>query len=325
MMDSSKFRDFTGTERLRGFSLRELFSDVFRKHGVADVERQFAVGTPGTIPDICDVDTSWPRPWMFVRALAGSVVVYALFVFCWHLFENLNLLPGLIFTGSMAIPLSVVLFFFEMNARRNVSLFQVIRMVLVGGVVSLLFSLLLFESPLAVFGWMGPSVAGLVEEPGKLLALLVVARSAEYRYRLNGLLFGACVGAGFAVFESMGYAFQILLQADSIGEVTDNIFLRGVLSPFGHIAWTAIADAALWRVKGEHPFRWSMVKEPRFWHLFIVSVVLHMIWNLNVELPFLGKYLCLGFVAWMVVLSLIQEGLGELRLEKEHASAEKDC
>lgn len=107
-----RFRDFTGTERLRGFSIRELFSDVFRKHGVADVERQFAVGTPGTIPDIYDVDTSWPRPWMFVRALAGSVVVYALFVFCWHLFENLNLLPGLIFTGSMAIPLSVVLFFF---------------------------------------------------------------------------------------------------------------------------------------------------------------------------------------------------------------------
>ena len=59
--------------------------------------------------------------------------------------------------------------------------------------------------------------------------------------------------------------------------------------------------------------------------LFIVSVVLHMIWNLNVELPFLGKYLCLGFVAWMVVLSLIQEGLGELRLEKGYASAEKDC
>lgn len=316
---ASRFRDFTATERLEGFSFRGLFSDAFRRHNIGDLERMFAVGIPETIPDIREIDTSWPRPWMFLRALVASGLVYTLFVISWHLFENLNLLPGLIFTGSMAVPLSTVLFFFEANIRRNVSFYQVIRLLMLGGAVSLLFSLFLFASPLSVFDWIGAPFAAIVEEPGKLIALLVVARPSRYRYKLNGLLFGACIGAGFAIFESMGYAFRILLEADTICEVTNNIFIRGVLSPFGHIAWTAIAGAAIWRVKGSRPFKWLMIHESRFWHLFLVPVVLHMIWNLNIELPFYSKYIAIGFVSWMIVLSLVQEGLKELRLEKDLA------
>lgn len=312
-----QFRKFTGTEALEEFSLVGLFSDVFRHHEMAEMERMFAVGTPGNVPALEDVNTSWPRPWMFVRTLIGSGVVYGLFLLCWDVFENLNLLPGLILTGAMAIPLSTVLFFFEVNVRRNVSLYQVVRLLFLGGIVSLIFSLVLFALPFAALDWMGASVAGIIEEPGKLLALLVVAKSVQYRYKLNGLLFGACVGAGFAIFESMGYAFQILVSTEDIGEVTSNILLRGVLSPFGHIAWTAIAGVALWRVKGTSPFKFSMLWDKRFLGLFSVSVVMHMIWNLGFELPFYGKYAFIGFVSWTVVFSLVQEGIREIRTEKQ--------
>ena len=314
-----KFRQFTGTESFEEFSVTSLFADVFKHHETSEIERMFSVGVPGTIPPIEEVNTFWPRPWMFLRALMGLGVLYLLFVLCWEMFENLNLLPGLIVTGAMAIPLSTVLFFFEVNARRNVSLYEVLRMVLLGGIVSLAFSLVLFESPLAVFGWLGDSVAGIVEEPGKVLALLAVARSAQYRYKLNGLLFGACVGAGFAMFESMGYAFQILLATEDTAAMNGNIFIRGVLSPFGHVAWTAIAGAALWRVKGAHSFKFEMLKDSRFLRTFSVSVVMHMIWNLDLELPFMAKYIAVGFVSWAIVFSLVQEGLKELREEKRQA------
>lgn len=313
---TDRFREFTGTEKLEGFSISSLFAEVFKKHSVDEVESYFAVGTPNTIPDIRDIDLSWPKPWMFLRALTGSAVVYFLFVCAWEMFENLNLIPGLILTGAMAIPLATLLFFFEMNARRNVSLYQIVRLVVLGGIVSLIISLILFELPLSDLGWMGASVSGLIEEPGKLLALLVVARASKYKYKLNGLLFGACVGTGFSIFESMGYAFQNLLN-DGIKEMNTNILLRGFLSPFDHIVWSAICGAAMWRVKGDAPFRLSMVKDGKFWHLALVSIVLHMIWNADFALPFLSKYLILGFVAWMVVLALIQEGLKELRAEKK--------
>lgn len=312
-----KFRQFTCTEALEGFSIKGLFSDVFKKHDAPKIERMFAVGVPGCIPNIEEVNANWPRPWMFLRALIGSGVVYLLFVLAWEMFENLNLLPGLIMTGAMAIPLSTVLFFFEVNVRKNVSLYQVIRLIIFGGIVSLLFSLVLFESPLAAFGFIGASVAGIIEEPGKLLALLVISRSAQYRYKLNGLVFGACVGAGFAIFESMGYAFQTLLATENAGDMNGNILIRGLLSPFCHIAWTAIAGAALWRVKGEKPFKFEMLKNPFFLRPFTVSVIMHMIWNLDFELPFLGKYFLVGFVSWAIVLSFVQEGLKEICDEKK--------
>lgn len=313
-----RFRAFTGTERLDGFSLVSLFSEVFKKHNDEEVEKCFTIGTPETIPNIADVDVSWPRPWMFFRALIGALAVYFLFACAWDWFKNVNLIPGLILTGAMAIPLSTLLFFFEVNARRNVSLYQVLRMVLYGGIVSLIFSLVLFKLPLENMGWLGASIAGVIEEPGKLLALVFVARAAKYRYKLNGLLLGACVGAGFSIFESMGYAFQVLLHG-GISAMNDNIIFRGLLSPFSHIAWTAICGAAMWRVKEGRPFKVSMVANGRFWHLFVVSVLLHMAWNAEFELPFFGKQISLGLIAWLVVFALIQEGLKELRAEKTAA------
>lgn len=311
-----RFEDFTGIEKLEGgFSIGKLFSDVFKRHPPDEVEEIFAVGTSRTVPPIESVDLSWPRPWMFFRALTGAVSVYAIFVLGWEMFENVNLLPGLIAIGAFAIPLATLLFFFEVNVRRNVSLYQVLRMVALGGGVSLVFSLVLFALSPENLGFLGDSIAGCVEEPGKLAALLMIAKADRYHYKLNGLLLGAAVGTGFAAFESMGYAFNVLLQAGP-SAMNTNILMRGFLSPFGHIAWTAICGTAMWRVKGARPFNLKMVDNPKFWHLAIVPVGLHMVWNTDFELPFFGKYLLLGAIAWFIVLSLVQEGLNELRVER---------
>ena len=166
-------------------------------------------------------------------------------------------------------------------------------------------------------GWLGASVAGLAEEPGKLLALLTVAGIPKYRYKLNGLLFGAAVGTGFAAFESAGYALRVGLHDTDM--MKDTIMVRGMLSPFAHIAWTAMCGAALWRVKGAGKFTLGMLKDVRFLKVFAVAVILHMLWNCPLHLPFYGKYAILGVAAWIVLLGLIQEGLRELRTEKAEA------
>lgn len=310
---AEKLSKLTGTEKLEGFSLKAFFSDVFSRHGEDEIEDFFTVGTPVTTPPISSVDTSWPRPWRFFRLFVASSILYALFRMGFTQFQNSNLIPGLILTGVVAIPCSVLVLFVETNVLRNVSLYQVLKAFFLGGVVSLLVSLVMFEvTSAAKLDWMGASVAGLAEEPGKLAALLLVVRSARFRYKLNGLLFGAAVGAGFAVFESMGYAFR----SGSYDALVDNIFVRGVLSPFGHIVWTAICGAAIWRVKGARPFAWSMLGDGRFLRLAAVSVISHIIWNSPLQLPFYGKYAAIGLVCWTVVFALIQEGLGEVRAEK---------
>jgi protease PrsW len=199
-------------------------------------------------------------------------------------------------------------------------LYQVIRLVFLGGIMSLILSLLFFKVTAAMrLSWLGASVAGLAEEPGKLLGLLTVAGIAKYRYKLNGLLFGAAVGTGFAAFESAGYALRVGL--DDTGLMKDTIMVRGLLSPFAHIAWTAMCGAALWRVKGAQKFAVSMVQDKRFVKVFVFAVVLHMLWNSPIRLPFYGKYVILGVAAWVVIFGLIQEGLKELRAEKASAGA----
>ena len=297
-----------GIEKLEGFSLKALFADVFKKHSEDEVERIFMYGTPETTPEICDVDTSWPRPWIFTRALIASVAIY------WALHT------GLMFVGSFAVPMSALIFFIESNVRRNVSLYQVFRVGMVCGVIGILWASFTWEIFNSENNYVIAFLAGLIEEPVKLAALWKCRSLLKLRYIHNGLLVGAGLGAGFAAFESMGYAFVCMLVGDRISDMETVILLRGVLAPFGHIVWTAIVCAALWRVKGSAPFKLGMLADKRFLRLAALPVVLHILWDLPPipvvdAIPFL-RYVVLGIVGWAAVLSLIQEGLKEIRNEK---------
>jgi protease PrsW len=317
---SERLVTFAGVEKLEDFSLKDLFSEVFRKHTKEEIEDYFTVGTSRTTPSIADIDTWWPKPWVFFKTFLGALVIYLLFLAGWNQFENTNLIPGLIMVGSFAVPLATLIFFVEINARRNVSLYQVIRLLFLGGILSIIFSLILFGVTANLkLGWLGASVAGFAEEPGKLLALFIVVNIPKYKYKLNGLLFGAAIGTGFAAFESAGYALrQGLISTDMM---KDTIMVRGMLSPFGHIAWTAMCGAALWRVKGESKFAFEMVKDERFLKVFGFAVVLHMLWNTSWSFPLYSKFVILGVAAWVLIFALIQDGLKELRDEKTKAIA----
>jgi RsiW-degrading membrane proteinase PrsW (M82 family) len=310
-----------GLRRLSGFDLRSLFAEVIGRHTSEDIEEFFMVGSRRTTPPIENIETGWPKPWIFFRAFLGTLIVFLFFQFAWSTFQNRLLIPGLIMTGSFAMPISTLIFFVEMNARRNVSMYQVSKMVVVGGLLSMIMSLLLFEvSDVFSLGWLGGSVGGLVEEPAKVMAMLLVASMTRYRYILNGLLFGAAVGAGFAAFESAGYAFIAGVVNSDPDLMTTTILFRGLLSPLGHIVWSAMCGAALWMVKKDQLFRFSMFLDLRFLRIFGIAVVLHMIWNAPIDVPFLGRYLLVGLVGWIVVLALISEGLQELRAELEKAT-----
>jgi protease PrsW len=201
------------TEELEGFSLKTLFSWVFKKRSREELDEYFVVGTSRTTPRLADVPTAWPRPWFFLRVLAFLAALYAAFYVSFEQFGNSRLIPGLIMMGSLAVPLATVILIFELNVLRNVSFNRVLMLVASAGVVSLFVSLAGFS--LSKLDWMGASSAGIVEEIGKLLGVIIVARSFKTKYILNGLLFGALVGAGFAFFESAGYAFDFLLRSKS--------------------------------------------------------------------------------------------------------------
>ena len=131
----SKVASAIGIEKLKGFKLSELFAEVFSKHSREEVEDYFTTGTAKSTPDILEVNTSWPKPWLFMRMTIASLILFLLFWAGWKQFENPNLLPGLMMVGSFAIPISTLVLFTELNIRRNVSLYMVIRLALLGGIL----------------------------------------------------------------------------------------------------------------------------------------------------------------------------------------------
>lgn len=309
---SDKITGKLGLEKIEGFSLGSFFSEAFRKHNPDDVERLLAVGTSETTPLLNAAMGVMPNPWIFFRVLTGTVIAYLIFMFAWKEFHNINLVPGLIIIGSFAVPFSVLILFFELNTPKNISIIKIVQLVVVGGALSLLLSLILFEIT-PFLGVFGASAAGLVEEFGKLAALIFVMRAVKgdrYKYRLNALLLGAAVGTGFAAFESAGYALRYGLRSAEM--MLDIIQLRGVMSPFAHIVWTAIAASAFWIARPHHNELWDTVKSPQFLSIFSIPVVLHFIWNLPFQGPFMIKFIILGFIAWVVIISLVQSGLKEI-------------
>jgi RsiW-degrading membrane proteinase PrsW (M82 family) len=312
---ANKVTDLVGLERIEGFSAKEMLAAIFHRYGPEAIETYFSVGLKETTPPLEQVTTKWPKPWMFARALGFSLLLYVGFVMAMTIFKADIALPAVIITGSFAVPLATLIFFFEMNAPQNVSLYHVLRLLMLGGLLSIASSLLLFDLTV-LDDWIGAPSAGVIEEIGKLAAVIWLTRKMDpkrYPYILNGLLFGAAVGTGFAAFESAGYALMITLQEQSAAAGNFNIVLRGILAPFGHVVWTAIAAGALWSVKQDQPFRFGMLFQRRPLTLLLAVMALHFTWNLPFAGPFLLKYWVLGFIAWVLVFALVQSGLKQLR------------
>ena len=98
--------------------------------------------------------------------------------------------------------------------------------------------------------------------------------------------------------------------------------MRGVLAPIAHVAYSAIALGALWRVKGGEPFALYMFGKMRFLGLFACAVALHAFWNsplLAVKEGFPHmKIAIVAVVSWTIILSLVQEGIKQIQKEQEY-------
>ena len=90
------------------------------------------------------------------------------------------------------------------------------------------------------------------------------------------MIIGIASGMGFATLETMGYGFSALLQSRSIADLDQTLLLRALLSPAGHVAWTGVTTAALWRIP-------SAQRRGRAVGLFVAafaaSVALHALWD----------------------------------------------
>jgi protease PrsW len=110
---------------------------------------------------------------------------------------------------------------------------------------------------------------GLIEEGAKAIVFLAAARGLATRHPREGMILGATVGAGFAAFESSGYALKAFLEnIDDHGvlNIVGTEAIRAISAPFGHIMWTAILGGAIFAGRRVLP-------------TFAGVVVLHAAWD----------------------------------------------
>ncbi|MCR5486348.1 MAG: PrsW family intramembrane metalloprotease [Lachnospiraceae bacterium] len=308
---ANKVDELAGGEGKAELDIRVLFSAVFKKHTSDEAERIFICGTKTTTPPIKDIQTNWPAPWLYSRVALGLLLAFVILEVAWNLTGNTNLLPGMMFVGSCIVPLSVVIFFFETNVPQNISIFRAVQVFFIGGCASLLSTLIIFMIvPVGDLNFIGAILVGIIEEVGKMIIVaLFIKRMRDCIYVLNGLLIGGAVGAGFAVFESAGYAFRILLS-EGYESMVSNINMRAVMSPGGHVAWAAITGAAIMLALSGKKFTWDVLKNGKFLRLFVIPIILHSVWDMPIGIMLIYPVLILA--AWITLLVLIQNGLKEI-------------
>jgi RsiW-degrading membrane proteinase PrsW (M82 family) len=308
-----------GLNQLGHFSWRHFFGKCWASHDREETEKVLIRGTAQTTPCLSSDMGKWPQPWIFLRVLSASVVSYLIIYWILAVYQQqaLVLLPALLVIGSFAIPLSVVVLFFEINTPQNIPLFFLTTVGLLGGAISFLLTFLLFDYFAILTMAYGASAAGFIEESAKLIALLFFVRKDirnRYPHILNGLLLGATIGTGFSAFESAGYALRAGMESNSFAHLNFNLVLRGLLSPFSHVVWSAMAAGAFWLALRENHSFFKSIFSARFGSLFILSLIFHFCWNLDLDLPLwatIVKNLCLGVLSWAVVLRMVQTGLSE--------------
>jgi RsiW-degrading membrane proteinase PrsW (M82 family) len=119
------------------------------------------------------------------------------------------------------------------------------------------------------------SLAGVIEEACKLLAVVVFARGLTKRTAITGLFLGGAVGLGFAAFEDMKYAVTLFAHPTAgfspIGALVTVSLGRDVLGPFEHPVFTALIAAALFAATRNGRFRIT----PRVLGVYVLVAIGH--------------------------------------------------
>jgi RsiW-degrading membrane proteinase PrsW (M82 family) len=126
--------------------------------------------------------------------------------------------------------------------------------------------------------FLGVGGAGFIEEPLKIYGVYRIAKSArmsnEFNDHLDGIIYGAAAGAGFAGLENFWYISDMILN--NAYPLTFAIFIRSITGVM-HICWSAIAGRNLGVAKATKGY----IESSDLWPGVLVAAVIHFAWNIS--------------------------------------------
>ena len=216
------------------------------------------------------------QPWLLI--LVSGILLFLFTQQALIITANPNYFPTLILLGSFVVPVAFVTYFYDYVRHREISMPLLTTCFVVGGILGSIAAGVLESAALTNSSLVTMFGIGTIEELAKLVFPVAMYSGWRYRHEADGLLFGVAAGMGFAGLETMGYAMVTLFETQGdITSLQQVLFLRGLLSPAGHAAWTGFFCAVLW---SEREKKGRAVINGKIIGAFLMVVVLHSLWNL---------------------------------------------
>jgi RsiW-degrading membrane proteinase PrsW (M82 family) len=148
--------------------------------------------------------------------------------------------------------------------------------------------------------------APIVEETAKALVLFILYfKKDEFDGVVDGIVYAAMAGLGFAMTENIQYYGRAVMESGSSG-LTGVFILRGTLSPFAHPLFTSMTGIGLGLARQSSN---TFVKLTLPVLGLLTAISMHAIWNGSVVLfggpGFLLAYLVIMVPAFVIILAVI--------------------
>ena len=216
--------------------------------------------------------------------------------------SNPNFAPSVILLGAFLVPVTFVSYLYERLPSLDVPLPALAVCFLWGGVLATVVAGTLEYDLARSLGFLPKLAIGLIEESAKLIVPLGFYFFGRYRSEAAGIVLGVTTAAGFAALETMGYGFVSLLGSKgNLGVLDEVLLVRGLSSPAGHMSWTGLVCAVLWRERlkaGHATLNW------RVGGAFLAAVILHALWDTfeSIRSTTVVEFLGVAFLSLLVAL-----------------------
>lgn len=299
-------------------SFGDIFAEVFDSHTPEETARVFIAGTELTTPRESEMLADWQKPFLFARFFGFTSILLILAYILAIYFEHSTGKVLMLILLPLLVPVSVLLLTWELNVPRDISLMEVLKMVALGGILSMMANFVL-----QILG-VNPSTTwfGLVEEPAKLIIVILMLQRKNRKYILDGVLIGMSVGTGFAIVETLDYVWNSFtlgaateamnLMIDSVNQydvplsvviqvINDNLasvrdaaldagfrdgldtaIIRCINAVAGHGLYTSLYAGGLLMAKGSEEFEIGHLFTVDHLKYFAAAVLLHALNNSGV-------------------------------------------
>ncbi|MCC3279159.1 PrsW family intramembrane metalloprotease [Arthrobacter sp. zg-Y40] len=159
--------------------------------------------------------------------------------------------------------------------------------------------------------------APVVEETAKGLGILILllARRRIFDGPVDGIVFAASVAAGFAFTENILYFGTAMVGSDwGAADLGFTFVLRGLLSPFAHVLFTACTGLALGLAASRAGRGWIL---PAFILGLIPAILGHMLWNGGPTFFFEDNFFVFYFLLQVPLFALAVTGVWMLRRKEQ--------